>query len=111
MTVSNALVGRVIGRSGSKINSIQEVSGAHITVSRNIPKSTERLVTIKVQNVSVEYVVYLMSSVELVTECQCRVVDRMSVSHISCCAGYTALCVQSTGADYGGSQHTRPGQQ
>ena len=48
MTVSNALVGRVIGRSGTKINGIQEASGAHITVSRNIPKSTERLVTIKV---------------------------------------------------------------
>lgn len=48
MTVSNSLVGRVIGRNGSKINRIQEASGAHITVSRNIPKSTERLVTIKV---------------------------------------------------------------
>ena len=48
MTVSNSLVGRVIGRSGAKINRIQEISGAHITVSRNIPKSAERLVTIKV---------------------------------------------------------------
>lgn len=49
MTVSNSLVGRVIGRSGAKINRIQEISGAHITVSRNIPKSAERLVTIKVR--------------------------------------------------------------
>ena len=51
MTVSNSLVGRVIGRSGAKINRIQEASGAHITVSRNIPKSAERLVTIKVWSV------------------------------------------------------------
>ena len=75
MTVLNSLVGRIIGRGGSKINSIQVrngspfcvhghfacgcecddplpdmqvSSGAHINVSRNIPKSTERLITIKV---------------------------------------------------------------
>ena len=33
---------------------LQEVSGAHINVSRNIPKSTERLITIKVRHCSWE---------------------------------------------------------
>lgn len=50
LTVTNNLVGRIIGRGGSKINAIQVSSGAHINVSRNIPRSTERLITIKVRS-------------------------------------------------------------
>jgi hypothetical protein len=47
LTVSNSLVGRIIGRKGLKINQIQAESGAQISISRAIPRSVDRLVTIK----------------------------------------------------------------
>ena len=38
MTVSNSLVGRIIGKKGLKINQIQADSGAQISISRAIPR-------------------------------------------------------------------------
>lgn len=47
VTVSNCLLGRIIGKAGSRINQITNLSGAHIDVSPPNDRNQERLVTIK----------------------------------------------------------------
>ncbi|XP_032234858.2 ankyrin repeat and KH domain-containing protein 1 isoform X2 [Nematostella vectensis] len=63
LTAPNALCGRVIGRGGSKINSITEESGAQITIGKPEPKNpTDRVITIKGSNKSVQRAKFLVTT-------------------------------------------------
>ncbi|XP_027047638.1 ankyrin repeat domain-containing protein 17-like isoform X3 [Pocillopora damicornis] len=62
LTAPNAICGRVIGRGGSKINSITEESGAQITIGKPEPKNpTDRVITIKGSNKAVQRAKFLVT--------------------------------------------------
>lgn len=48
LLVANNVIGRVIGRAGSKINQITDESGAIISIAKAQPRNTQRMITIKV---------------------------------------------------------------
>ncbi|RDD41757.1 Ankyrin repeat domain-containing protein 17 [Trichoplax sp. H2] len=47
LLVANNVIGRVIGRAGSKINQITDESGAIISIAKAQPRNTQRMITIK----------------------------------------------------------------
>ena len=61
VSVSNSLVGRIIGKAGSRINQITNISGAHIHVSKPNSKSQERIITIKGTDRSLGIAKYLIN--------------------------------------------------
>ncbi|KAF9581715.1 hypothetical protein BGW38_001164 [Lunasporangiospora selenospora] len=60
--IPNELVGSVIGKGGSKINEIRQMSGSHIKINEPHGNSNERLVTITGTPESNQMAVYLLYS-------------------------------------------------
>lgn len=62
LTAPNAICGRVIGRGGSKINSITDDSGAQITIGKPESKNaTDRVITIKGSSKAVQRAKFLVT--------------------------------------------------
>ncbi|XP_010116556.1 PREDICTED: poly(rC)-binding protein 4-like, partial [Chlamydotis macqueenii] len=60
--VPNDLIGCIIGRHGSKISEIRQMSGAHIKIGNQTEGSSERHVTITGSPVSITLAQYLITS-------------------------------------------------
>ncbi|NXK94500.1 PCBP4 protein, partial [Formicarius rufipectus] len=60
--VPNDLIGCIIGRHGSKISEIRQMSGAHIKIGNQIEGSSERHVTITGTPVSITLAQYLITA-------------------------------------------------
>ncbi|XP_075618053.1 poly(rC)-binding protein 4 isoform X2 [Balearica regulorum gibbericeps] len=60
--VPNDLIGCIIGRHGSKISEIRQMSGAHIKIGNQIEGSSERHVTITGSPVSITVAQYLITA-------------------------------------------------
>ncbi|XP_059800452.1 poly(rC)-binding protein 4 isoform X5 [Hypanus sabinus] len=71
LLIPNDLIGCIIGRQGSKINEIRQMSGAQIKIDNQVDGSTERLVTITGGALNVNLAQYLINA-WLFSECQWR---------------------------------------
>ncbi|RXM93246.1 Poly(rC)-binding protein 4 [Acipenser ruthenus] len=56
------LIGSIIGRQGSKINEIRQVSGAQIKIGNQLDGTSDRHVTITGSPVSINLAQYLITS-------------------------------------------------
>ncbi|XP_069509407.1 poly(rC)-binding protein 2 isoform X10 [Ambystoma mexicanum] len=61
LTIPNDLIGCIIGRQGSKINEIRQMSGAQIKIANPVEGSTERQVTITGSAASISLAQYLIN--------------------------------------------------
>uniref|UniRef100_A0A8D3EEG7 Poly(rC) binding protein 2 n=2 Tax=Percomorphaceae TaxID=1489872 RepID=A0A8D3EEG7_SCOMX len=62
MTIPNDLIGCIIGRQGSKINEIRQMSGAQIKIANPVDGSTDRQVTITGSPASISLAEYLINA-------------------------------------------------
>ncbi|XP_034007569.1 poly(rC)-binding protein 4-like [Trematomus bernacchii] len=62
LLIPNDLIGSIIGRQGSKINEIRQVSGAQIKIGSQIDGSSERHVTITGTAIAINLAQYLITS-------------------------------------------------
>uniref|UniRef100_A0A8C6WM21 Poly(rC) binding protein 2 n=1 Tax=Neogobius melanostomus TaxID=47308 RepID=A0A8C6WM21_9GOBI len=62
MTISNDLIGCIIGRQGAKINEIRQMSGAQIKIANPVDGSTDRQVTINGTPASISLAEYLINA-------------------------------------------------
>ncbi|XP_072136809.1 poly(rC)-binding protein 4 isoform X5 [Mobula birostris] len=62
LLIPNDLIGCIIGRQGSKINEIRQMSGAQIKIDNQVDGSTERLVTITGGALNVNLAQYLINA-------------------------------------------------
>ncbi|KAM8868592.1 poly(rC)-binding protein 4-like isoform 1-T1 [Synchiropus picturatus] len=62
LVIPNDLIGSVIGRQGSKINEIRQVSGAQIKIGGQLEESSERRVTISGAPLAIHLAQYLITS-------------------------------------------------
>ncbi|KFM82531.1 Poly(rC)-binding protein 3, partial [Stegodyphus mimosarum] len=62
MTVSNELIGCIIGKGGTKINEIRQISGAIVKVSNTEEGSKDRTVTITGSPAAVNCAQYLINA-------------------------------------------------
>ncbi|XP_061893915.1 poly(rC)-binding protein 2-like isoform X1 [Entelurus aequoreus] len=62
MTISNDLIGCIIGRQGAKINEIRQMSGAQIKIANPVDGSTTRQVTITGAPASISLAQYLITA-------------------------------------------------
>uniref|UniRef100_A0A3B3D0M1 Poly(rC) binding protein 4 n=1 Tax=Oryzias melastigma TaxID=30732 RepID=A0A3B3D0M1_ORYME len=60
--IPNDLIGSIIGRQGSKINEIRQVSGAQIKIGSQIDSTSDRHVTISGTPIAINLAQYLISS-------------------------------------------------
>ncbi|KAM7339062.1 hypothetical protein ACRRTK_002546 [Alexandromys fortis] len=61
LTIPNDLIGCIIGRQGTKINEIRQMSGAQIKIANPVEGSTDRQVTITGSAASISLAQYLIS--------------------------------------------------
>ncbi|MEQ2190284.1 Poly(rC)-binding protein 3, partial [Goodea atripinnis] len=59
---SSQLIGSIIGRQGTKINEIRQVSGAQIKIGSQIDSSSDRRVTITGTPIAINLAQYLITS-------------------------------------------------
>ncbi|XP_061909941.1 poly(rC)-binding protein 2 isoform X1 [Entelurus aequoreus] len=62
LTISNELIGCIIGRQGAKINEIRQMSGAQIKIANPVEGSTDRQVTITGSHASINLAEYLINA-------------------------------------------------
>ncbi|XP_030215771.1 poly(rC)-binding protein 2 isoform X1 [Gadus morhua] len=62
LTIPNDLIGCIIGRQGSKINEIRQMSGAQIKIANPVEGSTDRQVTITGSPASISLAEYLINA-------------------------------------------------
>ncbi|XP_041046940.1 poly(rC)-binding protein 4 isoform X2 [Carcharodon carcharias] len=62
LLIPNDLIGCIIGRQGSKINEIRQMSGAQIKIDNQVDGSTERLVTITGGPLNINLAQYLINA-------------------------------------------------
>uniref|UniRef100_A0A3Q2CCD5 Poly(rC) binding protein 4 n=1 Tax=Cyprinodon variegatus TaxID=28743 RepID=A0A3Q2CCD5_CYPVA len=62
LLIPNDLIGSIIGRQGTKINEIRQVSGAQIKIGSQIDSSSDRHVTITGTPIAINLAQYLISS-------------------------------------------------
>uniref|UniRef100_A0A8C5B661 Poly(rC) binding protein 2 n=1 Tax=Gadus morhua TaxID=8049 RepID=A0A8C5B661_GADMO len=62
MTIPNDLIGCIIGRQGSKINEIRQMSGAQIKIANPVDGSSDRQVTITGSPASISLAEYLINA-------------------------------------------------
>uniref|UniRef100_A0A4W5JCC3 Poly(rC) binding protein 2 n=1 Tax=Hucho hucho TaxID=62062 RepID=A0A4W5JCC3_9TELE len=62
MTIPNDLIGCIIGRQGSKINEIRQMSGAQIKIANPVEGSADRQVTITGSAASISLAEYLINA-------------------------------------------------
>ncbi|XP_034545512.1 poly(rC)-binding protein 4-like [Notolabrus celidotus] len=62
LLIPNDLIGSIIGRQGSKINEIRQVSGAQIKIGSQIDSSSDRHVTITGTPIAINLAQYLITS-------------------------------------------------
>jgi len=62
MTIPNELIGCIIGRQGSKINEIRQMSGAQIKIANPVDGSVDRAVTITGSPASISLAEYLINA-------------------------------------------------
>ncbi|XP_070967950.1 poly(rC)-binding protein 2-like [Oncorhynchus clarkii lewisi] len=62
MTIPNDLIGCIIGRQGSKINEIRQMSGAQIKIANPVDGSADRQVTITGSAASISLAEYLINA-------------------------------------------------
>ncbi|ORX52828.1 hypothetical protein DM01DRAFT_1363232 [Hesseltinella vesiculosa] len=60
--IPNDMVGCIIGKGGSKINEIRQMSGSHIKIADPVPDSQERLITITGTQESNQMALYMVYS-------------------------------------------------
>uniref|UniRef100_A0A673WS08 Poly(rC) binding protein 2 n=1 Tax=Salmo trutta TaxID=8032 RepID=A0A673WS08_SALTR len=66
MTIPNDLIGCIIGRQGSKINEIRQMSGAQIKIANPVEGSADRQVTITGSAASISLAEYLINFLVLI---------------------------------------------
>lgn len=59
---SSQLIGSIIGRQGTKINEIRQVSGAQIKIGSQIDSTSDRHVTITGSPIAINLAQYLITS-------------------------------------------------
>ncbi|CAL8400867.1 unnamed protein product [Arctogadus glacialis] len=62
LLIPNDLIGSIIGRQGTKINEIRQVSGAQIKIGSQMDSSSDRHVTISGTPVAINLAQYLITS-------------------------------------------------
>uniref|UniRef100_A0A803SNF5 Poly(rC) binding protein 4 n=1 Tax=Anolis carolinensis TaxID=28377 RepID=A0A803SNF5_ANOCA len=77
--VPNDLIGCIIGRQGSKISEIRQMSGAHIKIGNQTEGSAERHVTITGTPVSITLAQYLISAWQY--QCVAKMTKTMNDEH------------------------------